>query len=109
MAEGKHRSVAGNGNREDNLARLSSREPLMSEWTLQDAKNRFSEVVRKTISEGEQHVTVRGEESVTVIATRELRRLRGQPEKLSEFLRKADLEGLTIPERDTDTGREIDL
>lgn len=46
-------------------------------WALQDAKARFSELVRKARTEGPQHVTVHGREEVVVIAAREFRRLQG--------------------------------
>jgi len=46
-------------------------------WLLQDAKARFSELVRKVHSEGPQHVTVHGRDEVVVIAAEEFRRLRG--------------------------------
>lgn len=46
-------------------------------WLLQDAKARFSELVRKVRSEGPQHVTVHGRDEVVVIAAEEFRRLKG--------------------------------
>jgi prevent-host-death family protein len=46
-------------------------------WVLQDAKARFSELVRKVRSEGPQHVTVHGRDEVVVIAAEEFRRLKG--------------------------------
>ena len=46
-------------------------------WLLQDAKARFSELVRKVRSEGPQHVTVHGRDEVVVIAAEEFRRLTG--------------------------------
>ena len=46
-------------------------------WILQDAKARFSELVRRVRSEGPQHVTVHGREEVVVIAAEEFRRLKG--------------------------------
>ena len=46
-------------------------------WLLQDAKARFSELVRKVRSEGPQHVTVHGRDEVVVIAVEEFRRLEG--------------------------------
>lgn len=48
-------------------------------WLLQDAKSRFSELVRRVRSEGPQHVTVHGREAVVVVAAEEFRRLRGEP------------------------------
>lgn len=46
-------------------------------WLLQDAKARFSELIRKVRSEGPQHVTVHGRDEVVVIAAEEFRRLKG--------------------------------
>jgi prevent-host-death family protein len=38
------------------------------EWQLQDAKNRFSELVRKARQEGPQTVTVRGRRAAVVLS-----------------------------------------
>jgi prevent-host-death family protein len=46
-------------------------------WPLQDAKARFSELVRRVQAEGPQHVTVHGREEVVVISAAEFRRLKG--------------------------------
>lgn len=46
-------------------------------WPLQDAKARFSELVRRVHSEGPQHVTVHGRREVVVISVEEYRRLNG--------------------------------
>lgn len=46
-------------------------------WALQDAKARFSELVRRASSEGPQHVTVHGHEQVVVVAADEYQRLAG--------------------------------
>ena len=46
-------------------------------WLLQDAKARFSELVRRVRCEGPQHVTVHGRDEVVVIAAEEFRRLKG--------------------------------
>ncbi|HMN74338.1 MAG TPA: type II toxin-antitoxin system Phd/YefM family antitoxin [Rhodoblastus sp.] len=47
-------------------------------WSLQDAKARFSELVRRARSKGPQHVTVHGREEVVVVAADEYRRLKGE-------------------------------
>jgi prevent-host-death family protein len=47
-------------------------------WQLQDAKARFSEVVRLAKQEGPQHVTVHGREEVVVIGADDFRRLAGE-------------------------------
>jgi prevent-host-death family protein len=44
---------------------------------LQDAKARFSELVRRARGEGPQHVTVHGRDEVVVISAEEFRRLTG--------------------------------
>jgi len=46
-------------------------------WPLQDAKARFSELVRRARSEGPQHVTVHGRDEVVVVAAEEFHRLKG--------------------------------
>ena len=48
------------------------------QWPLQDAKARFSELVRRVKSEGPQHVTVHGRDEVVVISAEEFRRLKGE-------------------------------
>ena len=48
-------------------------------WPLQDAKARFSELVRLVRNEGPQHVTVHGRDEVVVISKEEFRRLKGDP------------------------------
>jgi prevent-host-death family protein len=50
---------------------------LPGRWRLQDAKARFSELVRRVRSEGPQHVTVHGRDEVVVISAEEFRRLKG--------------------------------
>lgn len=47
-------------------------------WPLQDAKARFSELVRRVRSDGPQHVAVRGRDEVVVVAAEEFRRLKGE-------------------------------
>ena len=46
-------------------------------WPLQDAKARFSELVRRVRTEGPQYVTLHGRAEVVVISAEEFRRLRG--------------------------------
>jgi prevent-host-death family protein len=46
---------------------------------LQDAKARFSELVRRVRSDGPQRVTVHGRDEVVVISAEEIRRLKGDP------------------------------
>ena len=48
----------------------------MAEWSLQDAKNRFSAVVDAAMAGEPQRVTRRGKPAVVVLATEEYERLR---------------------------------
>jgi prevent-host-death family protein len=52
--------------------------PSPASWRLQDAKARFSELVRLAHSEGPQHVTLHGREAVVVVDAGEFRRMQGQ-------------------------------
>lgn len=51
--------------------------PPHGAWRLQDAKARFSELVRLAHSNGPQHVTLHGREAVVVIDADEFKRLEG--------------------------------
>jgi len=51
--------------------------PKSGHCLLQDAKARFSELVRRVRSEGPQRVTVHGRDEVVVISAEEFRRLNG--------------------------------
>jgi prevent-host-death family protein len=48
-------------------------------WLLQEAKARFSELVRRVRAEGPQLVTVHGREAVVLISVEEFHRLKGTP------------------------------
>ncbi|HEY3360183.1 MAG TPA: type II toxin-antitoxin system Phd/YefM family antitoxin [Polyangia bacterium] len=52
--------------------------PPHGHWRLQDAKARFSEVVRRAHSDGPQHVTLHGREAVVIVDAEEFRRLQGE-------------------------------
>ena len=58
-------------------SRRRARDPKLGQWLLQDAKARFSELVRRVRSEGPQRVTVHGRDEVVVISAEEFRRLKG--------------------------------
>ena len=60
------------------LGKARVAKPRSGFWVLQDAKARFSELVRKVRSEGPQHVTVHGRDEVVVVAAEEFRRLQGR-------------------------------
>jgi prevent-host-death family protein len=57
--------------------RPRTRDRRPGRWLLQDAKARFSELVRRVHAEGPQHVTAHGRDEVVVVAAEEFRRLKG--------------------------------
>lgn len=79
-------------------------------WKLEDAKAKFSEVVRRARSEGPQTVSVRGQDAVVVLSLEDLERLAPAPPRrpLVDFLQDLGLDGLDIA-REPDAGRELDL
>src|SRR2546430_2776444 len=79
-------------------------------WKLEDAKARFSELVRRAQSEGPQRVTVRGRDAVVVISAEELERLLPEERRLPfvEFMESLYAEGLELG-REPDYGRDVEL
>lgn len=81
-------------------------------WKLEDAKARFSEVVRRAQQEGPQNVTVRGRRAVVVVAAETLDALASgtEPEmSLLDFMRSFAPLGELDVTREPDHGREVDL
>lgn len=81
-------------------------------WLLQDAKARFSELVRRVRSDGPQHVTVHGRDEVVVIAAEEFRKLKGDRngEALIEAMQASPYRDLEIePRRAPAPVRDVDL
>lgn len=58
-------------------------------WQLQEAKQRFSELIRSAEHDGPQFVTRHGEEVAVIIDIAEYRRLRGSGDDFKAFLRSA--------------------
>ncbi|MGH7041041.1 MAG: type II toxin-antitoxin system Phd/YefM family antitoxin [Acetobacteraceae bacterium] len=85
----------------------------MSDWQLQEAKNRFSEVIRRAAEEGPQTVTVRGKPAAVVVSAEAYARLVPPRKSFVEYL----LSGPEWPDdmveavnnRSRDTGRDVDL
>jgi prevent-host-death family protein len=70
-------------------------------WQLQDAKQRFSELVRMTLMKGPQVVTRHGEEVVVLVPAREYRRLtHAEPDFKAFLLSSPDFAGLEIRRAD---------
>lgn len=85
----------------------------MPEWQLQDAKNRFSELVRRARDEGPQSVSVHGKPAAVVLSAEAYAALTQPRPSLAEYLLTGpawpdDLVDL-IKDRARDTGRDVAL
>ena len=82
----------------------------MSTWQLQEAKGKFSEVVKRALSEGPQGITVRGEPVAVLISRAEYARLTHPKPGFVEFMRGSPIAGLALDiERQPGLTREITL
>ncbi|MBV8084730.1 MAG: type II toxin-antitoxin system Phd/YefM family antitoxin [Chloroflexi bacterium] len=78
-------------------------------WQVQEAKQRLSEVIQRSLEEGPQVITRRGQEVAVVIAADEYERLTGRTQDFKAFLLSApDLDALDIV-RDRTPARRIEL
>jgi len=82
-------------------------------WQVQEAKNRFSEVVDLALDEGPQSVTRHGKEVVVIVAKADFdrrKRATGRKGTLLTFLRELSFAGSSIRiERSKDDDRDIEL
>jgi prevent-host-death family protein len=80
-------------------------------WQLQEAKSKFSQLVRQALSEGPQIVTRHGEEVAVVLSIDDYRRLSEPRPSLLELLLDSPLRGsgLEIERDQEDYGREAAL
>ncbi len=83
---------------------------MNSLWTVQDAKNRFSEVIEHTLHDGPQTITRRGKETTVMVSINTFRVLSGATGDLVSFFENSPLSGSDLDlDRKRDYGRSIDL
>lgn len=80
----------------------------MGEWSLQEAKNKFSVLVDEALTEGPQYVTRHDRKAVVVMALDEYQRTRSPSVPFKEFLRSLPLEGVNL-EREETSDRDVSL
>jgi prevent-host-death family protein len=91
--------------------------PTPDHWQIQDAKQRFSEMIRAVTNEGPQIITRHGEDVAVVVDIGEYRRLTRPAVDLAGILLggpklddgTADVFVEIEAERKADRGREVDL
>lgn len=64
---------------------------MIRTWQLQEAKNKFSQVVDEAVRDGPQIITKHGVETVVVISIEDYRRRYAGRQKLTRFLRESPL------------------
>ncbi|MHB8709199.1 MAG: type II toxin-antitoxin system Phd/YefM family antitoxin [Desulfuromonadales bacterium] len=81
-----------------------------SEWQLQEAKNRLSQVVEAARHGQPQTITLRGEPAAVVVSFEQYQELVRPNQSLSQFFQSSPFRGINLDfERNRDTGREVDL
>ncbi len=77
-------------------------------WQLQEAKNRFSEVVERALRDGPQDVSRHGKKAVVVVSCDEFDRMTRGSDSLVDFFQKSPLRGLEL-DRPRDLPRDVAL
>jgi len=78
-------------------------------WQIQEAKNKFSEVVAEALKNGPQVITKRGVETVIVLSYDEYRMVMLNKKKLSDFFRESPLARVDIDLRRDKSGPRTDV
>ena len=65
-------------------------------WQLQEAKNKFSQLVERARKDGPQIVSKHGKETVVVISVEEYRKLTQKDTSLAQFFSNSPLKGVIL-------------
>lgn len=79
-------------------------------WQLQEAKNKFSQVVNEAVDKGPQVITRWGKEIVVILSREDYSRLKKSQTGVVEFFQNSPLVGVELDlERDKTHPREVTL
>jgi prevent-host-death family protein len=93
-----------------NLGNPDRRCAVERQWSISEAKIKFSEVIDKAISRVPQVLTRRGKEVAVILSWDEYKRLRKAEVSLVDFFRSSPLVGVDLdPERDKSLPRDAEL
>jgi prevent-host-death family protein len=82
----------------------------MARWQLQEAKARFSEVVKSSREDGPQEITVHGRPAAVLLSKADYDKLVAPKPNLVDFLRASPLRGIRLElRRDKSPARKIRL
>lgn len=76
----------------------------MKVWQLQEAKNKFSQLVDEAIKDGPKEITRRGRKVAVLLSHQDYQKLRKKKNSLIQFFNKSPLKGI-----DLDLKRNKDL
>lgn len=82
---------------------------ILVRWQVQDAKQRFSELIRTAHADGPQVVTRHGQEIAVVIDIADYRRLKGETTEFKDYLRSGPVFDDLDLARSAERPRSIDL
>ncbi|MBF0431312.1 MAG: type II toxin-antitoxin system Phd/YefM family antitoxin [Fibrobacteria bacterium] len=77
-------------------------------WQLQEAKSKFSELVKKAVSSGPQVVTKRGVNTIVILSVEDYKKLNKPKNSLVKFFEQSPRVNLDIT-RSKEKGRDISL
>ena len=82
----------------------------MHTWQLQEAKARFSELIRRASTDGPQAITVHGSKKAMVLSAEAYQKLVGNKPSFLQLINHSPLKGLELRlQRDRSTARRVDL
>ncbi|MGL5836512.1 MAG: type II toxin-antitoxin system Phd/YefM family antitoxin [Waterburya sp.] len=80
---------------------------MLNQWQLQEAKNKFSQVVKQAQQGKPQYITVHGKPTAVVVSIEDYQKLNLSQTSLSEALMTPIIEQDLDFSRSQDTGRDI--
>jgi antitoxin Phd len=82
----------------------------MHTWQVQEAKAKFSELLRSASKDGPQAISIRGRTTAVVLSEDDYKRLKGRKSPLVQFLSESPLAGVELQiVRDASLPREVEL
>lgn len=82
---------------------------MLNQWQLQEAKNKFSQVIRQAQQGKPQYITLRGKPAAVIVSIDDYQKLNQPQNSLSETLMMPLIEKELDLSRNPDTGREINF
>jgi len=79
-------------------------------WQIQDAKNKFSQVIGEALKNGPQIVTKHGEATAVILSVQDFKKLQQNRSSITEFFQSSPLVGVELEiDRIKDRPRSTDL